>query len=126
MWINKRLLEIILQDNRRQQEEIARLRGCVAGADQHRTDLTAQKAKDDLHLDYCRHRINALERERAILLNKAAGIVIAVPEIVEARPGTMSPPFDFGTLPSFEDVGDSEAMRLGIEHDDSGTVVYGK
>lgn len=126
MWIDKAFFNMVLTDNKEQESQIAQLREVGAALVQLKIDLTAQKAKDDLHLDYCRHRINALERERAILLNKAAGIVIATPEIVSTRPGTMTSPPDFGTMPSFDDLGDAEASRLGVGHDDAGNLVYRK
>lgn len=125
MWISKTFFNMILADNKAQMNEIIDLRAQNSAMNAVRTELYAQKAKDDLHLDYARHRINALERERAILLNKAAGIVIATPEIVASRPGTMTMPPDFSTLPSFEDVGDEEAARLGVGHDDAGNIVFG-
>jgi hypothetical protein len=126
MWINKTFFNMLLSDNKKQADEITRLNSALATFHACKVELQAQKAKDDLHLDYSRHRINALERERAVLLNKAAGITIAIPEIVSTRPGTMTAPPDFSTMPSFEDVGDDEAARLGIMHDDEGLVTYRK
>ncbi len=74
-----------------------------------------------------RHRNNSLERLNAQLLLKAAGIHVSVPEIVVDRPGTMTPslPEAFAaSMPSFEDIGDAEAARLGIRHDKAGNLEY--
>jgi len=103
-----------------------RERTAALGADV--TAYLGQKAKDDMTIDWMRHRINALEKQNAVLLQKAAGVVLPVPEIVPTRPGTLSKMElpDFGTMPSFEDVGDDEAARMGIVHDDDGSAVYTK
>lgn len=125
MWIKAKYYERLLDDNNSElnltcelYKELSAIAATIDG-------LRAQKAKDDLTIDWMRHRINALEKERAILLNKVAGIHIPVPEIVPTRPGTLSRDLpDFDSLPSFEDVGDQEATRLGIKHLDDGTLKY--
>jgi hypothetical protein len=72
-----------------------------------------------------RHRINALEKERSILLMRAAGIALPVPEIVPTMPRSTAPGFD--ALPSFEDVGDGEAARLGLSNDEAtGELIHTK
>lgn len=119
MWVNKILFDTLLEDNKRQQEELAKRREEVAHAIGELSSLRTQKAKDDISIDWMRHRINALEKERTVLLAKAAGVHLPTPEIVPTRPGSMTVP-DFATMPSFEDVGDVEAARLGIRHDDAG------
>ena len=89
--------------------------------------LRQQKSKDDVTIDWMRHRVNALEKINAQLLLKATGIHVPIPEIVPTRPGTLSdPPLDMTYMPSFEDVGDSEAQRLGVEHENDGTLVFRK
>jgi hypothetical protein len=126
MWINKVLFQTILDDNKRSAGQLSAV-GVSLGEQRGKVDvLSVQKAKDDLTIDWMRHRINALEKERAILLQKVAGVSLPVPEIVPTRPGTMSTPPDFVSLPSFEDVGDEEAARLGIKHEPDGSVTYTK
>ena len=89
--------------------------------------LAEQKAKDDLTIDWMRHRINALERANSILMNKVSGVHMSVPEIVASRPGTMSNLPDTMThMPSFEDVGDEEGKRLGVFHNAEGEIDYAK
>lgn len=118
MWVNTILLNTILADNKKLNDTVQIELSLRATAEGRLTDAHAQKAKDDVSMDWMRHRINALEKQHAILLQKAAGIAMPVPEIVPSRPGTVSS--DFAHLPSFEDVGDSEAIRLGVAHDDLG------
>lgn len=116
MWVNKAMLQQILDENR---DMHGATRSVVYES------LKAQHARDTMTIDWMRHRINALEKERAILLNKVAGVHIPVPEIVPTRPGTLSRDLpDFDSLPSFEDVGDQEAARLGIKHAEDGSLNY--
>ncbi len=127
MWINKQLFETILADNKKLQDAVEFERTGASRMSASTNELRAQKAKDDITIDWMRHRINALEKERAILVQKAAGISLPTPEIVPTRPGTMTNPsmlVDFDSLPSFEDVGDSEAQRLGLKHDDLGFLEF--
>lgn len=126
MWVNRALFDQILADNRRQQQEIGELRSLHAHAIGFREASAVQKSKDDVTIDWMRHRINALEKLNAQLLQKAAGILVPIPEIVPTRPGTMSEIPDFPTMPSFEDVGDEEAIRLGLEHDAVGALQFKK
>ena len=123
MWINKAHFTKIIEDSDQRWRLIEAQRIENAAVSAEVSQLRAQKAKDDISIDWMRHRINALEKQNAILLQKAAGVNMPVPEIVPTRPGSMTAP-DFSHLPSFEDVGDAEAQRLGIAHDDSGYVEF--
>ncbi len=122
MWVNKDLFQTILNDNKQQADDLAHGRAEMQRAVISVSLLREQKAKDDITIDWLRHRVNALEKQNSVLVQKVAGVSFPVPEIVPTRPGTISPGFD--TLPSFEDVGDSEAARLGIGHLDDGTVTF--
>lgn len=125
MWVNKHLFQVILDDNKHMTERVEhaeRVMGEMFGG-QHA--LQEQKAKDDVTIDWMRHRINALEKERSILLMRAAGIALPVPEIVPTMPRSTAPGFD--ALPSFEDVGDGEAARLGLSNDEAtGELIHTK
>lgn len=71
------------------------------------------------HMDWMRVRVNQLEAERAAFLFDKAGIKIPVPEIqYDAHTR------DYNELPSFEDIGDQEARRLGIKYGPDGTIIY--
>lgn len=126
MWVNKQLFDMIVQDNKKQQGEIAQLSADRAAVVATMVDYRSQKVRDDISIDWMRHRVNALEKQNAILMQKAAGIHLPVPEIVPTRPGTMSEIPDFPTMPTFEDVGDIEAERLGIRQLSDGSVEYTK
>lgn len=123
MWINKALFETILADNKKQAESILFERTGASRMSASYAILREQKAKDDMTIDWMRHRINALEKQNAILLQKAAGVIMPVPEIVPTRPGSMSVT-DFAPMASFEDIGDEEATRLGIRADDFGFLEF--
>lgn len=126
MWVNKQLFEMIVNDNKRMQLDNQKLQVECAVASNTTSNLRAQKAKDDLSIDWLRHRVNALEKQNAVLLQKATGVAMPVPEIVSTRPGSLSvPPADFDHMPDFEDVGDEAAKRLGISHDEHGNISFG-
>jgi len=125
MWINKTLFDTILADNERTAELLQTVLTGNNALSARNLEMKTQKAKDDIMLDWFRHRINALEQERAVLLRKQ-GIHVAVPEIVPTRPGTMTVPPSFDHMPSFEDVGDEEATRMGIAHDPDGLIAFTK
>lgn len=126
MWVNKSLFQMIVDDNKAQQGEINRLRGELGTTLAGVYNTRDQKAKDDITIDWMRHRINALEKQNSILVMKTSGVLFPVPEIVPTRPGTMSELPDFPTMPSFEDVGNTEAARLGIVHTPDGQIDYTK
>lgn len=87
--------------------------------DSLREDLAAVRAERDLlklqlatatnHFDWLRIRINALETERAQLIEKAYGIKIPVPEIVRPNRSPMDMNADL-----FSDMGDDAAKTLGM------------
>lgn len=122
MWVNRVLFDMIVSDNRDLQVKNSHLHATAASMAAGIEVANEQKVKDDLNIDWLRNRCNALEKERAILMNKVAGIHLPVPEIVMGIPRTMAPSFD--SMPSFEDVGEQEAQRLGITHEDDGTLTY--
>lgn len=124
MWVTKSLFDMIVADNKAQAERLGQVWNTCYSLQAKYDVVSNQKSKDDVTIDWMRHRINALEKQNAILMGKAAGIHFPVPEIVPSRPGTMTPPPDYDTMPSFEDLGDSEATRLGVAHDADGNVVF--
>lgn len=125
MWVNRQLFDMIVQDNKDQQSQILFLRESLVAAVSRRSEVAEQKAKDDITIDWLRNRVNALEKERTILWQRASGIALPTPEIEISKPRTVQQPnYDF--MPSFEDPGDETAKSLGIEHDDAGELVYKK
>jgi hypothetical protein len=124
MWVNRDLFQMVLDDNKKTTVERALTQGRIEIIQMRNEDLRSQIAKNDMTIDWMRHRINALEKERTVLVMKVAGIALPTPEIVATRPGTLSGTPEMHIPASMEDPGDSEALRLGISHADDGTLVY--
>lgn len=124
MWVNRSLYQVVLDDNKRMSDVAAISLAHEKEAEGRSATLHSQKAKDDITIDWMRHRINALEKQNTILMQKAMGVAFPVPEIVPTRPNSISP--DYLEMPSFEDLGDAEAARLGIKVNDAGTLEYTK
>ena len=123
MWVNATLFDAMLATNKELAASVEFERLGSSRMSAAMNCLREQKVKDDIHIDWLRHRVNALEKQNAQLMMKVSGVLFPVPEIVPTRPGTMSIP-DFDSMPSFEDVGDAEAERLGLTLDDHGQLQY--
>lgn len=102
-------------------KEYDRMQWALARVEQ----LTARVAAAQTTNDWLMHQINRLEHERAKLVETYMGVKLPVPEI-----GTAAPAVDIdqvlrdpGTL--FNDIGDEEAERLGVDWDPEGKVTYG-
>ena len=126
MWVNKELFQRILDDNKAQSDRLTSWQNTCHVLQTQHDDALAQKSKDDITIDWMRHRINALEHQNAVLMHKATGMPFAVPEIVPTRPGTLSVPPELHSMPDFEDVGSERAAEMGIIHDEAGYVEYKK
>lgn len=125
MWVSKQLLDLIVADNKDLTTEGKLAHGVNERLIGEQLGLRSQKVRDDITIDWMRHRINALEKEKALMFAKLAGIAIPVPEIVPTRPGSISGlPMDFHHTTHFEDVGDQEAVRLGVTHDENGLIQF--
>lgn len=120
MWVHRQLLQTILDDNKTTQTRLSALSNEHYALQAVVNESRAQKVRDDISLDWMRHRVNALERERAVLLLKVSGISVPTPEIVTARPNTVT---DLSEL-SFEDMGDDAAATHGAVLDDTGVLSY--
>lgn len=121
MWISGAVWDMSQAERLVLRDEHVRIVSELSKAAERATVLREQKAKDDVTIDWLRNRVNALEKEKSALLAKE-GIHLPVPEIQQSVPRTLEASFD--AMPSFEDVGDLEAKRLGIKHDDEGVLVY--
>lgn len=127
MWVNREMFDMIVADNKATTQALFDAEHWLRDLQGAHRAVREQKAKDDLTIDWMRHRVNALEKMNAILMQKATGIALPVPEIVPTRPGTIAGQgIDYDTMPSFEDVGDAEAKRLGIKHATDGSVEYSR
>lgn len=72
--------------------------------------------------DWIIHRMTQLEHERAALIYRYMDIKITVPELVPDSPRTETSSQIGVDLPSFQDVGDEEAKKLGLDWDNDGRV----
>lgn len=145
MWIRRSTVELLERENERKTGEIVTLNHRLADQvvivaelrtriergtkDLYQlhgewTEIKAQQARDQLTNDWLRNRVNALEKERSILLQKIAGVAFPTPEIVLTPPKRVTDLPDFDYMPSFEDMGETEATRQGIEHNEEGELVY--
>ena len=86
--------------------------------------LRTENAKQVVTIDWLRTRVNQLEKERAILMRERTGLTIPIPEIDMITGNKMRETRSTPPLPSFEDVGDEEAARLGVDHNEMGELVY--
>ena len=75
-------------------------------------------------LDWLRVRVTQLEMERAQMLYNYTGVKVPTP-IINRKSEAHGPDGVAAGLPNFEDVGDAEAARLGIDWNPDGTVRYG-
>ena len=108
MWINRKVYDRIVLDSEKRNAV------CIEQARQVAT-LTAT-------LDWLRVRVSQLEIERAQLIYNYMGVKVPTPSIEMER--TPSPSASaLNTLPSFEDIGDEEAARLGIGWNEHGEIV---
>lgn len=74
--------------------------------------------------DWMIHRLTQLEHERAQLLYRYMDVKVTVPELTPDTPQTDNASIIGNDLPSFNDVGDEEAKRLGLGWDSTGRVTH--
>jgi hypothetical protein len=87
-------------------------------------DKTILKLETDIA--WLRSRLEALERERVILLRETTHLQFPVPDAPVPKIPTTLPALPADVLEMFEDVGDERAQQLGIKLDDDGNVNYTK
>jgi hypothetical protein len=78
----------------------------------------------DTTCDWFRVRITQLEHERALMLQNYMGITVPHMSIERApKAGAVRPTYD--PVPHFDDVGDEEAKRIGVDwNPETGEVNY--
>jgi hypothetical protein len=107
MWVSRK-------DYDRQLTELVELRT-------EQRALTQLNATIQATLDWARVRLTQVEHERAQLLFNYTGVKILSPSIEKERVGpTVQSAID--SAPSFEDIGDEAARKLGIGWNDDGTL----
>lgn len=104
----------------------------------------SREAYERLHRDAIEHktlaewlrvRVNQLERERALLLQRALALPMEAPELLREEPARpIAPPTTHDLVRAnglphlagidFDDLGDELAQSLGIDHDSEGRIRY--
>lgn len=80
-------------------------------------------------LEWLTFRLTQLEHERAQLIFNYMGVKIATPELESVPTRTVGEPKSgaelLNDIPTFDDVGDDEAKRLGLDWNHEGRVTQG-
>ena len=105
MWIPSRTFELFHISK----DTVDSLREDLASVRAERDGLKSQLATTQANFEWIRIRLNALEFERAQLLEKAYGVKVPVPEIVRSHGTTLGL-----TENLFEDMGEPAAKELGL------------
>jgi hypothetical protein len=85
--------------------------------------LAEQNKALQVSIDWFRVRISQLEQERALMLYNYTGVKVPV-QTIERAPDQESVAEKLNRIPSFNDLGDDEARRLGVDWDESGVVRF--
>lgn len=117
MWINRKVYQDL-------QNELVKARE-VANA-----EVVANRALKET-MNWMMLRLTAMEKERAVLIERMFGVKVPVPEISAAPPDVVPNPFGANSKLNelaqlFNDMGDEAAEKAGIAHDPEGNVVYTK
>ena len=105
MWLSNQLVNLFQISK----ESVESLREDLAATRAERDSLKLQLSVSQNHFDWLRMRVNALEIERAQLIEKAYGIRTAIPEIIRTR--AQDPDLNPDI---FTDVGEDMAKKLGF------------
>lgn len=93
-----------------------------------RDTAITQLKQQETTLAWFMHRLTQVEKERSQLIHMYTGVKVEAPSYEPADPekdgASMIQRNPLNSLPSFNDVGDIEAARLGIEWNDEGEIVY--
>lgn len=111
MWISKTVFDLFHVAK----DEVTGLREEMAAVRAERDLLKTQLTGANANFNWLRLRVNALEVERAALVQRAYGIALPVPEVVTAQ-STPLPDVNhlLGLSQSlFEDMGDPIAKEFG-------------
>jgi hypothetical protein len=100
------------------------LRESVVAAQAIRDSQIANISALNTTVDWFRVRITQLEHERALMLQNYMGITVPHMSIERApKAGAARPSYD--PVPHFDDVGDDEAKRIGVDwNPETGEINY--
>lgn len=94
-----------------------------------RDQALVQLKQQETTLAWFMHRLTQVEQERSRLIFNFTGVKVEAPTYEKSDPekdgASMIQQNPLNALPSFNDVGDLEAERLGIQWDDEGKLIYG-
>ena len=93
-------------------------------------DIAIQQVKQqETTLAWFMHRLTQVERERSQLIHNYTGVKVEAPVYEPSDPerdgSAMIQKNPLNALPNFNDVGDLEAARLGIDWNSEGELLYG-
>ena len=106
MWVPKALLELFSIGR----ETVDTLRTDLATTRATNQSLERELAAFKVNFDWIRIQVNTLQVERTILMEKAYGMKIPTPELIQLPTRTEKTEKSF----SFEDVGEDLAKTLGF------------
>lgn len=96
---------------------------------QERDAAVTQLRQQETTLAWFMHRLTQVEQERSKLIQLYTGVKVEAPTYEPADPekdgASMIQRNPLNALPNFNDVGDEEAARLGIDWAPDGTILYG-
>lgn len=94
-----------------------------------RDTAVTQLKQQETTLAWFMHRLTQVEQERSKLIFNFTGVKVEAPTYEPADPekdgASMIQRNPLNALPNFNDVGDEEARRLGIDWNPDGTLAYG-
>ena len=93
-----------------------------------RNEAVKKAEQQEVTLGWFMHRLTQVEHERSKLIFNFTGVKVDAPTYEQAAPEPTAADLHknpLNSIPSFADVGDVEAAKLGIDWDEEGAVVYG-
>ncbi len=94
-----------------------------------RDQAVALAKQQETTLAWFMHRLTQVEQERSKLIQLYTGVKVEAPIYEPSDPtkdgASMLQQNPLNALPSFNDVGDEEARRLGIDWTPEGTLLFG-
>lgn len=110
MWVPKEVADWF----KISKDSVDALREELAACRAERDSLKAQLSISQNNAEWIRKQINMLQFERTALLQKAYGITVPTPEILQTfAPQTKADALS-GDMSIFDDVGDEVAKKLGL------------
>jgi hypothetical protein len=90
----------------------------------------AQVKQQETTLAWFMHRLTQVEQERSKLIFNYTGVKVDAPtyepeEAAKNAAASLLAANPLNALPSFNDVGDDEALKQGIDWDTEGNIIYG-